>query len=58
MAGDSCHRVIIGKRFGPSKAFIFDRIFFILAGNKNNHNISDEFEFQQDPITVCGVSCP
>ena len=24
-------------------------IFFILAGNKETHNISDGFEIQQDP---------
>ena len=27
-----------------SSAFIFDRIFFILAGNQNIYNISEEFE--------------
>ena len=26
----------------------FDWIFFILAGNKETHNISDGFEIQQD----------
>ena len=41
-----------------SSAFNFDRIFFILAGNKNNHNISDEFEFRPDLTSDCGVSCP
>ena len=29
--------------------FIFEWIFFILAGNKLTHNISDGFEIQQDP---------
>ena len=33
-------------------------IFFILAGNKNNYNISDEFEFGPDLTSDCGVSCP
>ena len=37
---------------------IFDQIFFILAGNKDNYNISDEFEFRPDPTSDCGVSCP
>ena len=51
MATDSSHRVIMGKNCGHSSAFIFDSIFLILAGNKDNHNITDEFEFQSDPIT-------
>ena len=33
-------------------------IFFILADNKTNHKSLDGFEFQQDSITVFGVSCP
>ena len=33
-------------------------IFFILAGNKDNYNISDEFKFRPDPTSDCGVSCP
>ena len=36
--------VIMGKCFEHSSALIFDRIFFILAGNENIHNILDEFE--------------
>ena len=32
MATDSSHRVIMGKCCQHSSAFIFDRIFFILAG--------------------------
>ena len=32
-----------GKCCVHSSAFIFDRIFFILAGNEDIHNISDEF---------------
>ena len=30
----------------------------VLAGNKDNCNISDEFEFRPDPTSDCGVSCP
>ena len=30
----------------------------ILAGNKDMHKILDEFEFQPDPTTDYGVSCP
>ena len=48
MATDSSHRVIMGKPCDHSSYFIFDWFFFILAGNKDNHNISDGFEFRQD----------
>ena len=43
---------------GHSSFFVFQWIFFILAGNKNNYNISDEFEFRPDPTSDCGVSYP
>ena len=36
---------------GHSSIFVFQWIFFILAGNKNNYNISDL-------TSDCGVSCP
>ena len=36
----------------------FDWIFFILAGDKDNYIVSNEFEIQPDPIMDCGVSCP
>ena len=58
MATDSSHRVIIGKCCEHASAFIFDRIFFILAGNEDNHDISDKFEFGPDLTKDCGVSCP
>ena len=48
MATDSSHRIIMGKRCEHARAFIFDRIFFILTGNEDNHNISDKFEFGPD----------
>ena len=41
-----------------SSAFIFDRIFFILAGNEDNYNISDEFEVRPDLNKDCEVKCP
>ena len=41
-----------------SSAFISGQIFFILAGNKDNRKISDEFEIQQDSTMDCGVACP
>ena len=39
-------------------SLFFQLIFFILAGSKNNYNISDEIEFRPDPTSDCGVSCP
>ena len=33
-----------------------DQIFFKLAGNKNMHNIMNEFEFRPDRTTDYGVS--
>ena len=41
-----------------SSAFIFDWIFFILGSNKDNHNISHEFEFRPDLTADCEVNCP
>ena len=35
-----------------------DPIFFKLAGNKDMHNIMNEFEFWPDRPTDYGVSCP
>ena len=43
---------------GHSSIFVFQWIFFILAGNKGNYNISNEFEFWPDMNSDCGVSCP
>ena len=43
---------------GHPSIFFFHWIFFILAGNKNNYNILDEFEFRPDLTSDCGVSCP
>ena len=48
----------MGKLLWPLSAIIFQWIFFILAGNKDNYNISDGFKFQLDPTSDCGVSCP
>ena len=47
-----------GKCCQHSSAFIFDRIFFILEGNKNINNISDEFKIRPDRTKDCEVSCP
>ena len=38
---------------GHSSIFVCQWIFFILAGNKENYNISDEFEFRPDPTSDC-----
>ena len=44
-----CHHVI---------SVDIDPIFFKLAGNKDMHNIMNEFEFWPDRTTDYGVSCP
>ena len=41
-----------------SSVFIFDWLFFSLAGNKDNHILSKEFEIQRDPTTNCKVIRP
>ena len=45
-------------RCHPVISVDIDLIFFKLAGNKNMHNIMNEFEFQPDRTTDYGVSCP
>ena len=39
-----------------SSAFVFDWIFFILAGYKDNHKVSNGFEIRPDQTLDCGVS--
>ena len=46
---NQCHHVI---------SVDIDPIFFKLAGNKDIHNIMNEFEFRPDRTTGYGVSCP
>ena len=41
-----------------SLLFFFIRFFFKLAGNKDRHKISEEFEFQPDRTTPYRVRCP
>ena len=36
----------------------FYPILFILAGNNDMHESSEELEIRPDPTTDCGVSCP
>ena len=52
------HRLIMGKWCLQASSFIFDRIFVKLAGNQDSHKVSDEFEFQLDPVSNFGVTCP
>ena len=49
MATDSSHRVIMGKTCDHSSSFIFDWFFFLLAGNKDTHKISNGFAIGQYP---------
>ena len=39
-------------------AFILDWIFFILAGNKENYKVPDEFEIQPDPTWAAELADP
>ena len=61
MATDSSHTVIMGHLKNRCHHIIsvdIDPIFFKLAGNKDMHNIMNEFEFRPDRTTDYGVSCP
>ena len=51
-------RVMMGKMVSPLFSAVFHPILFILAGNDDMHESSDEFEFRLDRTTDCGVSCP
>ena len=42
----------------PRKILVSDWIIFILAGNKKNYIVSNEFEIGQNPTMDSGVSCP
>ena len=58
MAIDSSHRVIMGKTVLPLFLGCFSSdFFFILAGNNDMHESSEEFEIRRDPTSDCGVSC-
>ena len=58
-----CNIIGEGERLHKSlgqigwKRWFFDPILFIYAGNKDMHEILDEFEFWLDLTTVYGVSC-
>ena len=58
MATESSHRVIMEKTVSPLFLGCFSSDPFILAGNDDMHESSDEFEFRPDWTRDCGVSCP
>ena len=51
-------RVIMEKTVLPLFLGCFYPILFILAGNKDMHERSEEFEIRPYPTIDCGVSCP
>ena len=52
------NRVLMEKTVSPIFLGCFYPILFILAGNDDMHESSEEFEFLPDPTNDCGVSCP
>ena len=52
------YRVIMEKTCCHFFLGCFYPILFMLAGNDDMHNRSEEFEIRPDPTTGCGVSCP
>ena len=50
--------VIMEKKVLPLFSAVFYPILFILAGNDDRHESSEEFEIRPDLTTDCGVSCP
>ena len=51
-------RVLMGKTVSPLFLHVFHPFLFILAGDDDMHESSEEFEFRPDWTTDCGVSCP
>ena len=51
-------RVIMEKKCCHFFLAVFYLILFILAGNDDMHESSEEFEIGPDLTTDCGVSCP
>ena len=58
METDSSHMVIMGKRCCHFFTAVFGPILFILAGNNDMHESSEEYEIVRVSTTDCGVSCP
>ena len=48
----------MGKTVLPLFSAVFHPTLFILAGNNDMHESSEEFEIQNASTTDCGVSCP
>ena len=53
MATDSSHRVIMGKTVLSHFLGFFHTILFILAGNDDMHESSEEFEIRRDHRLQC-----
>ena len=51
-------RVLMEKQCCHFFLAVFYPILFILAGNDDMHESSEEFEFLSDPTTDSRVSCP
>ena len=51
-------KVMMGKRCLHFFSAVFHPFFFILAGNYDIYESSDEFEFRPDWTTDCRVSYP
>ena len=51
-------RVMLEKKCLHFFSAVFHPFLFILAGNDDMHQSSDEFEFRPEWTTDCGVSCP
>ena len=47
-----------GKQCLHLFSFVFDQIFFKLAGNEDRHKVLDKFEFPPDRTTLYWVRCP
>ena len=50
-SGVSCPLKASEKGMYNSNAFIFDWIFFVLAGKRNMHKSMSEFEYRPHPTT-------
>ena len=53
----SAHCGLYTVSLACSQFLVFAWNFFILAGNKNNYIVSNQFEIRHDSTTYCGVSC-
>ena len=49
---------IMEKQCCHFSSAVFYLILFILAGNVEMHESSEELKIGRDPTTYCGVSCP